>query len=62
MTFLSTVLALALMPLWIFSLGPSLTPDTLTIPFTQLIFSLLGSVTVNVLCLHFYICIDGHKK
>lgn len=46
MTFLSTVLALALMPLWIFSLGPSLTPDTLTIPFTQLVFSLLGSVTV----------------
>ena len=41
MTFLSTVLALGMMPLWIFTLGPLLTEGALRIPFGQLVFSLV---------------------
>merc|ERR1719187_876327 len=41
MTFLSTVLALGMMPLWIFTMGPLLTEGALRIPFGQLVFSLV---------------------
>lgn len=44
MTFLSTVLALGMMPLWIFLMGPLLTEGALVIPFGQLIFSLVSLI------------------
>ena len=44
MTFLSTILALGMMPTWIFLLGPLLTEGSLIIPFGQLIFSLVSLI------------------
>jgi len=49
MTFLSTVLALGMMPLWIFLMGPLLTDGTLKIPFGQLIFSLVTLILPTTL-------------
>lgn len=40
MTFMSTILALGFMPLWIFTLGPCLTGSELVMPFKELVGSL----------------------
>ncbi len=44
MTFVSTVAALGMMPLWIFLLGPYLSQGSLVIPYQQLIFTLISLV------------------
>lgn len=44
MTFISTIAALGMMPLWIFIMGPYLTDGDLVIPFGQLIMSLVGLI------------------
>merc|ERR550519_827735 len=49
MTFLSTVLALGMMPLWIFLMAPLLTEGRLVIPFGQLIFSLVSLILPTAL-------------
>jgi len=49
MTFLSTILALGMMPLWIFLMGPLLTEGALVIPFGQLIFSLVTLILPTLL-------------
>jgi len=49
MTFLSTILALGMMPLWIFTMGPLLTEGALVIPFGQLVFSLLTLILPTAL-------------
>ena len=49
MTFMSTIMALAFMPLWIFLLGPYIVDDTLVIPFTQLITSLVSLILPTAL-------------
>jgi sodium/bile acid cotransporter 3/5 len=41
MTFMSTIAALGMMPLWVFLMGPLLTEGDLVIPFGQLIFTLI---------------------
>ena len=45
MTFISTIAALGMMPLWILVMGPYLTDGDLVIPFGQLIMSLIGTYT-----------------
>ena len=49
MTFMSTVMALAFMPIWIFLLGPYIVDDTLVIPFSQLITSLVSLILPTAL-------------
>jgi sodium/bile acid cotransporter 3/5 len=49
MTFLSTVAALGMMPLWIYLMGPLLTQGRLVIPFQQLIISLMGLILPTLL-------------
>jgi len=49
MTFVSTVAALGMMPLWIFLMGPLLTQGQLVIPFGQLIFSLVSLILPTTL-------------
>jgi len=49
MTFMSTVLALGFMPLWIFSLGPFLTTDELVMPFKELIGTLFSLIVPTAL-------------
>jgi len=49
MTFVSTVSALGMMPLWIHLLGPLLTQGKLYIPFGQLIFSLCSLLLPSTL-------------
>lgn len=44
MTFVSTVAALGMMPLWIFILGPYLSEGSLVIPYGQLIMTLVTLV------------------
>ena len=42
MTFISTIAALGMMPMWLYLMGPLLTEDDLVIPFGQLIMSLVS--------------------
>jgi len=49
MTFVSTVAALGMMPLWIFLMAPLLTEGRLVIPFGQLIFSLVSLILPTAL-------------
>ena len=42
MTFISTLAAMGMMPLWMFVMGPVLTDGKLIIPFAELIMSLVG--------------------
>ena len=50
MTFMSTIAALGMMPLWLYLMGPLLVDDDLVIPFGQLIFSLISYVSQHFLC------------
>merc|ERR1712156_141020 len=49
MTFMSTIMALAFMPIWIFLLGPFIVDDSLVIPFSQLITSLVSLILPTAL-------------
>jgi sodium/bile acid cotransporter 3/5 len=55
MTFVSTIAALGMMPLWIFLLGPYISDGDLVIPYTQLVTTLLlliGPIAIGMWIRH----------